>query len=392
VKAIELLRHIHKTAQPYYKAPTQPLGYEQAIEVLEKVVEKTQARKVIDQTIEFALQSWDRDSGGFFDSPPSLYPQQVDIRTTHSGYMLLWNLRKSDLIKEGVRNFLLEKCLRRVVIGGIERVGFADYEDGVAETSPTYYALRILEKMEEYEWIEQNKSGIMEYLQACWQEKEVRGIETGGFGVSVNSDRTLVSTSHALQIYFHILDEAAFLLEPESRHMEKVVAYLDVCRSELGGFRFRSSRLLRPNLFMTRHIIRTANMLKHNNPVSTAALMRFLDNKIIMFVSNRHMRRSEWEFTGYRINKSGLSGAIVSLVGNIADFLLLPRTPLKHLISIIRPVPFYFVQVFILIVLAFLWVGGVFNIDVNVLVVLLTPLLALEAIVVMGIVWWFVTR
>jgi prenyltransferase beta subunit len=302
-----------------------PLGYEKAIET-QREVEGLISHTVdfVDKSIDFTLRSWDQETGGFFDSPPSGFPQRADVRTTHSAYLLLWNLERSDSVKQGVHSFLLERCLKKNTDTGA--IGFADHPKGIAETSPTYYALRILELLGEHEWIEKHKPGIITFLKACWQEK------TGGFGVAPSFSLTLVSTSHALEIFWDILHDPGFLLEPG--RMDKIQAYVDACQSlRYGGFRLRCARInvpqwrevgwFSPDLYMTRHMVRIAKLPRKNNPGPTAGVIALDPKRVGQFIKS--IEREDYWPAALRLKESG----IVKLIRKTADFLLKPGNTRK---------------------------------------------------------------
>ena len=384
--AINVLRHIHN--QPYYAAPLEPLGYERAIET-QREVEELVSRKTdfVDKTIDFTRQSWDPETGGFFDSPRNEFPQRADISTTHSAYLLLWNLERSDSVKQEVRSFLLERCLKENT--GTGAIGFANHPKEIAETSPTYYALRILVSLGEREWIEKHKPGIVTFLKARWQEK------TGGFGAAPSFSPTLVSTSHALEIFWDILHDPEFLLDPA--RIVKIQAYVDRCRSlRYGGFRFQSSGIriplwrevgwFSPDLYTTRHMIGLAMQPMKNNPGPTAGVIA-LDHERVMQFTTRTWREDQWP-AALGVKERG----IVKLIRKAADFLLEPSNVLRCPPSIIRPIPFYLTSMVVIVILFTLWITGLLNTNVTVVKALVAPLLALEATAIMGIVWWIVTR
>ncbi len=374
-------------------------GYRNAVELQKEIARiDYRAGGFIARSIEFVKQAWDSETGGFFDSPHDKPRQRADVLSTHSGYLLLWDLEQDAAVKEGVSGFLLGRCLKMVDVE-TGAIGFAENPSGAAAVGPTYYALRILHKMGEGAWIRNNMNGVLEFLRSCWQEKETEAGKIGGFRSSPRSGLNIVSTVHALYILLDILPDRLSNLDylRESGRSDKILAYARACQSiRYGGFRFKETHfhvpfrqrrvfgVFGPNIYATWHVHAALEIMARN------ALLNLQEPKVIealrdnvqRFVNN-HFKECKQVgclvVAGYRLRKLEIDRAI--------ERLLLPRNPLNYPQSIIRPLPFYVTH---LVVLTTLFASLAIRSPSSELV--LSSLLALEAVATVATVWWFVTR
>jgi len=365
---------------------SETLGYDRATEIL-----GPRGPEFVEKTAEFTLRAQDPKTGGFFNSPPSTFKQRASVTTTHSACYLLWNLDKLEPVKEAVRNFIFS-CLKEADATGGRAIGFADYPTGSPFTCSTYYALRVLERLEERQWIKENRERITLFLESSWSEKD----RTGAFSAGPGTSRTLAHTCYVVQILLDILKDPTFLREAE--RIEKLLAYTKACRSRSGGFKFGTWRRwfalggdwFSPNLYMTRHVLRTVKLLERQHRGSEDVLE---EEEIRNFVESASRPIKEVIPSGYAIEHSGIGGVVVRLFRRLVDSLLMPRNPLKHPPITMTPIPFYGLTLVFMIVVASMWGGYQLDIisEPTALMLLIGPL-AMGFWSAIHTIQWFITR
>lgn len=262
----------------------------------------------------FVVQCQDKRCGGFCDYPQGVYREEASMKTTHSACILLWNLNQLEPFKAQIRAFVLS-CIKHQ---GQSGMGFADTPGTSPLTCSTYYALRILQKIDDTEWIKKNKDALARFLTSCWDD--------GGFRGSQSSRRTLVHTSLAVSALLGILKDRWLLSDAR---LEKLKAYIRSCEDRYGGFQFwdrafgLGGRWYAANLYATYHVVGGVSLLKEFDP----EFEQLLDwESIGSFVSNTAIKKENgcvWR--GYSLGSTGFERAVAIASRKVLDHFLLPQ-------------------------------------------------------------------
>lgn len=217
---------------------------------------ETPMRKAIDLlfsdwikgSCEFINDSYDKESGMFFDTP---YGGKTSITTTFSVLSAVDALTRMDFKDKadyclGSKKIDIDKILKEYGRISDSSFAFANTHDGDSLLCATYYAMRILyyfipEKLGE----KINNKGILQFIDSCW----VEGI--GGYARTAGGNPTLLHTRYALAI-MRLLLQTKLVAPGEIREIlkpNKILDYVNSCR--LGnGFGVASG--VSPSIFGTR--------------------------------------------------------------------------------------------------------------------------------------------
>ena len=360
-----------------------PLGYANAVDIFRR------ARLDIEEFLAFATRCLDQETGGFYDFPQSPFPQLASIQNTHSACYLFWNLDRLDSVAEHILRFVFS-CLTR----GPNKQGFSEYPGGPPLTCSTYYALRVLQRLGQAKWIQQNKTELIEFFDSCWDER-------GGFKASPSSGRTLIHTCLAVAALLDILEEPSLILTAD--RLERLTAYVRSCEDRHGGFQFWSSaiglggRWYAANLYATYHAVCLGRLLEEHtsryDPTLDMQPIIVHPNRVEAFVESSQLGTpNECIARGYPKPLSKVGRATAALFERLGDTFLMPRNPLKYPLITMTPIPYYELVAGFLAFLILALLGHRYYLSLPQTLLLLAGPTAMQVGASWGIMRWFATR
>ena len=291
-----------------------PLGYRKAVEIFGP-------RGIdVEKLVGFVRKSQDNDSGGFYDYPNAL-DQLAGIQTSHSACCFLWNLDRLELVAKSLCDFVFRLLPEEQKMS--DNLGFSDRPGGMALSCSTYYALRVLEKLGERAWIEENKKRLAHFLELCWHER-------GGFGASPSGRRSLIHTALAIATLLDILKDPSFLSQGD--RLKKLVSYIEGCKDRHDGFKFWSGAFglgghwYSANLYATSHVVESVRLLGTIDPDCAQLLNKKAIGSFVRSTAITSLEGGDgcvWR--GYWIGDTRAEIAVSKLFRKLLDALLMPR-------------------------------------------------------------------
>lgn len=357
--ALNIINIFHD--ENYNKDYFEPLGYKGACEVLG-------AGRIV-KIENFIKSSQDMKTGGFLEAPGVGY--QATIPRTNAAFLALRHLESEIPNKAKMLEFLTSVCLKKDINGGM---GFSAIPRGEVLSCSTWFSLKLLEQLDQKNWIEENKIPLMNFLKSCWSENQM----IGGFGGKFDTPPTIAHTCLVISCFSEI-----FKVRPQDIgnpvDPQKIVNFVKSCQSN-GGFSF--IKKIAPDAYSTRNAIKLMNLLApdftfenlFNKDMTTNYFFRSLldsETKIFRGYENYETTRFLKKFRSF------------------TDKLFKPKNEFKK--NQLYPFPYFFTALFSI---PFILTGFILYLIFGSYTALYLGLgsLALEISAIAGIIKWFFTR